>query len=110
MRLPLQPDDFIYADPPYDVPFTSYSAGGFGWADQERLADWLAAHPGPVVVSNQATSRVLALYRDLGFQVQVIAAPRRISCTGDRTPAGELLATRHVADPTPDPSPEGGGE
>jgi len=95
--LPLQPSDFIYADPPYDVVFTSYSPGGFGWADQERLAVWLAAQPGPVVASNQATPRVLALYRDLGFAVQVIAAPRRISCTGDRTPAGELLATRNVA-------------
>ncbi len=95
--LPVQPDDFIYADPPYDVVFTSYSPGGFGWADQERLAVWLAAHPGPVVASNQATPRVLALYRDLGFAVQVIAAPRRISCTGDRTPAGELLATRNLA-------------
>ena len=30
-----------YADPPYDVEFTSYSAGGFSWQDQVRLAEWL---------------------------------------------------------------------
>ncbi len=59
--LSVQAADFIYADPPYDVEFTSYSPGGFGWADQERLAAWLAAHPGPVVASNQATPRIGAV-------------------------------------------------
>ena len=39
--------DFVYSDPPYDVPFTSYSADGFTWADQVRLADWLTAHNCP---------------------------------------------------------------
>ncbi len=37
-QVPLQPDDFVYADPPYDVEFTAYSKGGFGWKDQERAA------------------------------------------------------------------------
>ncbi len=54
----VQPTDFLYADPPYDVEFTSYSPGGFSWKDQVRLAEWLARHPGPVVASNQATDRV----------------------------------------------------
>src|SRR5690606_17403209 len=27
--VPLEPDDFVYADPPYDVEFTAYSRGGF---------------------------------------------------------------------------------
>lgn len=89
-------DDVIYADPPYDVEFTSYSAGGFSWADQERLAAWLAAHPGPVVVSNQATPKVLQLYRSLGFRITTLAAPRRISCDGNRDDAREMLATRNI--------------
>ncbi|MDQ3754792.1 MAG: Dam family site-specific DNA-(adenine-N6)-methyltransferase [Acidobacteriota bacterium] len=93
--LPIEPDDFIYADPPYDVEFTTYSSGGFSWADQERLAAWLAAHPGPVVASNQATTRVLKLYREHGFQVEIIQAPRMINCTGDRTRAGEMLAHKN---------------
>jgi DNA adenine methylase len=86
--------DFIYADPPYDVDFTSYSAGGFSWNDQVRLAEFLAQHKGPVVASNQATKRVLHLYRSCGFTVETLAAPRRISCNGDRSPALEMLAIR----------------
>jgi DNA adenine methylase len=92
--LPVQPEDFIYADPPYDVQFRQYAKDGFEWPDQVRLAEWLARHPGPVVASNQATDRILELYGDLGFQVTLLDAPRMISCTGDRSPAKEMLATR----------------
>lgn len=92
----LQPDDFVYADPPYDVEFTQYAGHPFRWADQERAAAWLAAHPGPVVLANQATPRVERLYRQLGFAVTLIDAPRRISCTGDRSPAREIIATRNL--------------
>ena len=92
--VPLEPDDFVYADPPYDVPFTQYSKGGFGWEDQVRLARLLARHAGPVVLSNQATERIVRLYTELGFILHRLTAPRRISCTGDRTPAIEVLATR----------------
>ena len=90
--LKLRNDDFVYADPPYDVEFTQYAQQGFTWEDQVRLAKWLARHPGPVVASNQATDRVLKLYSDLGFKLTILDAPRRISCTGDRTPAREVLA------------------
>lgn len=93
-ELPVSADDFIYADPPYDVEFTTYSAGGFGWKDQVRTAEWLAAHAGPVVLSNQATTRVVELYGDLGFRIDYLAGPRRISCTGDRSAAPEVLATK----------------
>ncbi len=95
-RIPLAPDDFVYADPPYDVEFTKYSKEDFGWDDQVRLAQWLAKHPGPVVLSNQATRRVVDLYGSLGFEIKTLSAPRRISCTGDRTPADEVLALRNV--------------
>ena len=92
--LPIEAGDFIYADPPYDVEFTTYSAGGFGWEDQVRTAEWLAAHAGPVVLSNQATTRIVELYEMLGFRINYLAGPRRISCTGDRTAAREVLATK----------------
>jgi DNA adenine methylase len=92
----LQPDDFVYADPPYDVDFTAYAQGGFSWADQERTARFLAQHPGPVVLVNQATARIESLYRALGYTVQFLDAPRRISCTGDRRPAREILAVRNL--------------
>jgi len=88
--------DFLYADPPYDVEFTAYAQGGFSWEDQERTAVRLAKHRGPVVLVNQATSRIEALYRRLGFAVQFLDAPRRMSCTGDRTPAREIMGTRNL--------------
>jgi DNA adenine methylase len=94
--LALRPGDFVYADPPYDVEFTAYNAVEFGWVEQVRLAHWLVAHEGPVVASNQATGRVLELYGDLGFEIALHAGPRRISCTGDRKPAQEMLATREL--------------
>jgi DNA adenine methylase len=92
----LRGDDFVYADPPYDVEFTAYSKDGFGWHEQERTAEWLSAHTGPVMLSNQATSRIVELYSRLGYTLTYLNAPRRISCTGDRTPAAEVLATRNL--------------
>ena len=88
--------DFVYADPPYDVEFTHYSKEGFTWEDQTRLAEWLARLDCPVVASNQGTRRVLKLYKGLGFDVVLLDAPRMINCTGDRTPATEMLATRGI--------------
>lgn len=93
-QLPLEPDDFVYADPPYDVPFTQYARAKFTWDDQVRTATWLSRHPGPVVLVNQATRRIRELYGDLGYTLQYHQAPRRISCNGDRRAAKEILATR----------------
>ena len=95
-ELDLADDDFIYADPPYDVDFTAYSKGGFDWDDQVGTATWLARHRGPVILSNQATARIVALYERLGFEHLTFPAPRRISCTGDRSPALEVIATRNL--------------
>jgi DNA adenine methylase len=94
--VPVEASDFVYADPPYDVEFTHYAKDGFSWEDQERTARWLAKHRGPVVLVNQATARVETLFRKLGFHVRFLDAPRRISCTGDRTPAREIMGTRNL--------------
>lgn len=96
-KVPLLLGDFVYADPPYDVEFTTYSAGGFTWADQVRVAKWLARHDGPVVLANQCTERIVTLYRSLGYDIGYLSAPRRISCTGDRSPAREVFATRNLS-------------
>lgn len=93
--VPLEDEDFVYADPPYDVEFTQYSKQGFSWEEQVRAAEWLAKHPGPVVLSNQATARIVTLYRKLKFKLKFLDAPRMISCTGDRTPAREVLAIKN---------------
>lgn len=95
--LPLHPDDFIYADPPYDVQFTQYAPQSFRWQEQIELAAWLADHPGPVVLSNQATERIVDLYTQHHFTLHYYPAPRRISRTGDRTPAREVIAVRNLA-------------
>lgn len=92
----LAAEDFVYADPPYDVEFTTYAKDGFSWDDQERTASFLARHPGPVVLVNQATARVERLYRRLGYDVRFFDAPRRISCTGDRATAREIMGTRNL--------------
>jgi DNA adenine methylase len=97
IQLSLEREDFVYADPPYDVEFTTYSAGGFSWEDQVRTAEWLAAHAGPVVLSNQATKRIVKLYKKLGFKITYLQGPRRISCTGDRSAAREVLAVKGLA-------------
>ena len=95
-KITLAPSDFVYADPPYDVEFTQYSQGGFSWEDQVRAATRLARHRGPVVLVNQATPRIIDLYTGLGYALRYLNAPRRISCTGDRTPAREVLGTRNI--------------
>lgn len=94
--MPIEPSDFIYADPPYDVEFTQYSKTSFDWDDQLRLAKFLAKHPGPVIISNQATDRIVKAYRALNFEIQFLEAPRRISCNGNREKALEVLAMKGV--------------
>jgi DNA adenine methylase len=93
-ELVIADNDFIYADPPYDVPFHQYAQKGFNWDDQVRLAEWLIEHKGPVVLSNQATERVVDLYKKLGFKLKYLDAPRRISCKANgRHAVKEVIAT-----------------
>jgi DNA adenine methylase len=76
------------------VPFRQYAQKGFDWEEQERLALWLSQHKGPVLISNQATPRIKALYKSLGFKLSILDAPRRISCKGNgRQAAKEVLAS-----------------
>lgn len=91
-EISIKPEDLVYADPPYDVEFTKYSQKDFLWKDQIRLAHWLSSIPANVIVSNQATERIINLYKQLEFQIEYLDAPRRISCNGNRTPAKEILA------------------
>lgn len=78
-RLKIRESDFIYSDPPYDSEFAAYQKGGFSWDDQVRHAEWLARQTVPVVTQNEATPRILELYRKLGFDVWEIPARRSIS-------------------------------
>jgi DNA adenine methylase len=82
--------DFVYFDPPY-VPasstsdFTSYVPGGFGWAEQQRLADafgWLAGKRVFAMLSNSDTPAVRRLYAD--YRIDRVLAARSINSKGDR--------------------------
>ena len=92
------PADFIYADPPYDGTFADYVGGGFDWDQQVALVNWLAEHRGPVVLSNAATDRIIELYTAYGYTVDLVDAPRRIACNGDRAKAKEVLATKNMGE------------
>jgi DNA adenine methylase len=95
-KLKIGINDIIYLDPPYDTDFTQYTANGFKWEDQIRLINWTKTFDNPVIISNQATARIIELYRDSGFVVSFVDAPRRISANGSRDSAKEVLATKGI--------------
>jgi DNA adenine methylase len=93
--------DVVYCDPPYTplggtAHFTDYRTGGFGWADQERLARLareLADRGVQVVISNHDTRATRVLYSALGAKLVCFEVRRSISCdTHRRNRVGELLA------------------
>ncbi len=96
LDLKLKNNDFIFADPPYDVVFRNYSKDGFTWKDQECLADWLSDHNGPIIVSNSATERIITLYKKRGYKLHYMKERLFMNSTGDRTPANVVIATRNV--------------
>lgn len=77
----VQPEDFIYFDPPY-IPltatssFTSYTEGGFTFDDQIRLRDTfkrLSDKGAWVMLSNSSSPLALDLYRDFYiYEVNVV--------------------------------------
>ena len=86
-------DDFVYADPPYDVEFTAYSRKALGTSGSSRRGPSHLHRPcGPRQPSSPHQDE---LHRKLGTP-GYHDAPRRISCTGDRTPAKEVFATRNL--------------
>jgi DNA adenine methylase len=90
--------DFVYFDPPYypvneTSDFTGYTPGGFGAADQQRLAEHarglkkLGVH---VLLSNADLPPVRELYK--GFEMRTVQAKRAINSKGGkRGSVGELL-------------------
>lgn len=89
-------NDFIYADPPYDVEFTNYSGNHFSWENQVELAHWLSSQSGPVVTTNQATERIVSLYTSLGFKLLFTDGPLRIHSKGNRAPAKVIIGYKNL--------------
>ncbi|KFC08218.1 methyl-directed repair DNA adenine methylase [Trabulsiella guamensis ATCC 49490] len=97
--------DVVYCDPPYEpmpgtAGFTSYSAGGFSWADHISLAEsCVAAHQrgAKVLISNSTAPRVIELYEQHGFTLHRVSARRAISSKGStRETASDVVATLGV--------------
>lgn len=103
--------DVIYCDPPY-VPlsdtanFTNYSSGGFGLAEQKRLAsmaDKTSRRGIPVVISNHAMDLTKQIYARAAL-IQFLSVQRNISCDGNnRTRVRELLAVYEAKEQSDDP-------
>ena len=97
--------DFIYIDPPYQPlsrtsNFVAYTSGGFGWREQERLAEWVAraADRGCyVLVNNADTPEIRELYRSAGrarglkFSVQSFDTARSINSQANGRSGGKEL-------------------
>lgn len=93
------PGDFVYFDPPY-VPlsvsssFTSYTSGGFGMREQQRLRDVareLKAKGVRVLLSNSSAPEVFSLYGD-GFELSTVGATRALNCKASgRGKVAELI-------------------
>ena len=96
-----RPGDFVYFDPPY-VPmsdtanFTGYARSGFGAADQQKLRDVyreLDRRGCHLMLSNSDVPAVRALYSD--FAIDVVAAPRAISCDAKNRKAVREVVVRN---------------
>jgi DNA adenine methylase len=94
--------DFVYFDPPY-VPvsdtsdFTAYVPGGFGWKDQERLAEVVAdldRRGAYVMLSNSDVPRVRNLYAR--YRIERVQAARNInSKASGRGKIGEVVVLNY---------------
>jgi DNA adenine methylase len=106
-----EPGDFVYFDPPYaptsaTASFTHYTGGGFGEAEQRRLARvfrQLAERGCHVMLSNSSTELTRELYDNgafPGLSAETVRASRKINCDGaKRGFVDELIAWRYGAAP-----------
>ncbi|MSP55519.1 MAG: DNA adenine methylase [Myxococcales bacterium] len=96
------PGDLVYFDPPY-VPlsltssFAGYAKGGFGPAEQARLASVAAEldrNGVRFILSNSMTESVRTLYRE--FRIETVMASRSVnSKAGGRGAVEEALVSNH---------------
>lgn len=107
----VQPGDFVYLDPPYDVwdqtTFTAYSEDGFDWQDQIALADFahgLKKQGVSVMLSNHATERILDLYKKKGFSAHCFPVKRSVAASaGSRGAVQEVLLMSYAQKEQKDP-------
>lgn len=99
----IQPDDFVYLDPPYDPlsvssSFTGYVQGGFDQSDQLRLkafCDLLDAKRVKFLLSNSATPFIQDLYQ--GYEVRTVQARRAVNSNGGKRGRIDEVLIRNYA-------------
>jgi DNA adenine methylase len=98
----VRPGDFVYFDPPYEpvsrtANFTAYAQDGFSQRDQQQLRDVfreLDRRGAKLMLSNSDVPFIRNLYR--GFRLDVVLAPRAVSCDGGgRGPVPELVVRNY---------------
>lgn len=100
-----KPGDFIYLDPPYapvseTANFTAYTLGGFGTAEQGKLAEVFRAldkRGCRLMLSNSDVPMIRKLYK--GFLVEQIMAPRAINSKATRRGRVAEVVVRNYGDP-----------
>jgi len=96
---PVKKGALVYLDPPYSPvsktsSFTSFTARGFGRADQERLAEYAdrLARRCHVIASMSSEESTVELYRSRGFVCELVHSPHMINSKGDkRGEVGEYI-------------------
>ena len=88
--------DFLFIDPPYDVPFRDYFKDGFVWEDQENLAKWASNLNVPLVLCNHASDRIVKLYEAYDFEIAYLEERILISANGNRQKSKMILATKNI--------------
>jgi len=95
--------DFVYLDPPYapvskSANFTTYTAGGFGDAEQRRLRRTLKALDARGVnfmLSNSAAEGLAEAYSDDGWNVDIVRASRNVNSKASRRGKVNELVVRN---------------
>ncbi len=98
-----QKNDFVYFDPPYhpidDISFTNYTEFDFTEDDQRELRDFvidLHEKGVKVMLSNSNTDFIRELYKSKVFIIDVVIAPRYVSCKAkERSPVEDVLITNY---------------
>lgn len=90
----LEPDDFVYADPPYLGTFEGYTAEGFSEFDFVDLVALLSGHPGRVVITNSWEPLAVDTCRAAGMHVYQVESQQKMQhAQGREDHVSELLAT-----------------
>jgi DNA adenine methylase len=94
----IQPDDFIFCDPPYDTSWQGYYHNQFSFEEQQHLASWVVKQQVPVILMNAPTSRIVELYEDSGFEIHYLTAPRTLAAESrSRKKCVEVIATHNFS-------------